>query len=362
MCAVGSLDCTGSQPVECDSTGGWLDNGAPCAQPTPDCDQGLCSCTGSMCGSCVDEQTDPSNCGACLHSCQGGTCSAGVCQPVVLASGRNDTWGIAVDSTNVYWTEWNGSGNVMMVPTGGGTPTTLESGLNYPFFLAAHDPYVYWTENQTPGGVFRASTAGGMITTIATTFSPQGIATDGTNVYWAGRDGNVWELPVAGSGTSLMLGSGQANPWGVTVDSTNAYWTNNVGSGNLAMAPISDTGPVTTLASGQQNMGSIAVDATSVYWTNAGTQANNFKDGTVMKVTIGGGVLVTIASSQDSPEGIAVDASNVYWGSQAGVLSAPVGGGPDIPLAFGTPPINLAEDSTSLYWTAGSTVMKVAKP
>jgi len=40
-----------------------------------------------MCsGACVQTASDPLNCGSCGHSCQGGTCSGGVCQPLSLVS------------------------------------------------------------------------------------------------------------------------------------------------------------------------------------------------------------------------------------------------------------------------------------
>jgi hypothetical protein len=43
---------------------------------------GICSSGQSICGSCVDEQTDTSNCGACGNTCPGGyTCSSGTCVP-----------------------------------------------------------------------------------------------------------------------------------------------------------------------------------------------------------------------------------------------------------------------------------------
>jgi hypothetical protein len=33
-------------------------------------------------GACLDTSTDPDNCGTCGHSCGGGACIGGVCQPL----------------------------------------------------------------------------------------------------------------------------------------------------------------------------------------------------------------------------------------------------------------------------------------
>ncbi len=54
---------------------------------------------------CGDIGTDSHNCGACGHDCAGGACSAGICQPVVLAAGLTRPGSMAIDDANVYWTE-----------------------------------------------------------------------------------------------------------------------------------------------------------------------------------------------------------------------------------------------------------------
>ena len=71
-------------------------------------------------------------------------------------------------------------------------------------------------------------------------------------------------------------------------------------------------------ASGTCNLEFLAIDSTNVYWTDSGTAANNFHDGTVMRVAIGGGTAIVLASGQDYPLGIAVDDSSVYWTNVAG--------------------------------------------
>jgi len=56
---------------------------------------------GPTCAASVDLKKDPENCGHCAHSCGGGECSAGECQPVVvLDSGRTISANVSYDVGN----------------------------------------------------------------------------------------------------------------------------------------------------------------------------------------------------------------------------------------------------------------------
>ena len=247
---------------------------------------------------------------------------------VGLASG-DGAWGITVDATSVYWTT-GGGGTVMKVPLDGGTPVTLASGLSDPEDLVVDATNAYWIDK----GDFKVMKvslggSGDAPTTLASDLEyPSGIAVDSTSVYWTNggypdSPGTVMKLPLDG-GTAVTLAAGQNNPYGIALDSTNVYWT-NLGNGTVMKASL-DGGTAVVLASGQDGPRRIAADATSVYWTNSGanvasTGVASTGDDTVRKVPLGGGTPVTLASRPSSTLGpreafgIAVDATSVYWAS-----------------------------------------------
>jgi hypothetical protein len=119
-CVVGSGGCTGvcklnqvqcsaaGIPQKCNASGSWADQTA--CQSGYACSGGSCVCSSpnTQCPSgCVNVLgSDANNCGSCGHSCgSGGTCSAGLCQPVlVLSTGAADLPEIlGVDDTYVYY-------------------------------------------------------------------------------------------------------------------------------------------------------------------------------------------------------------------------------------------------------------------
>lgn len=110
---------------------------------------------------------DPDNCGTCGHSCLGGACTAGACEPVMLASDQGDTndqfYGagpvdLATDGAHVYWL--TGLGDVMRVPTAGGAVEHVAAAPSGSMRLRLDRDDVFFTGDRH-GRVFRAPKRGG---------------------------------------------------------------------------------------------------------------------------------------------------------------------------------------------------------
>jgi len=256
---------------------------------------------------------------------------------------------LAVDANNVYvWSVGtfalnssvnNKDGTVVQIPLNGTTPTTLATGLEvfydsaYLNAIAVDSQYVYWVAGASgsDGTIMREPIGGGTATAIFTGQNlPEGVATDGTNVYWA--DWGTFDA------------QGRSNNDGTV-------WQGSINGGSAIQLASNQPGPAT-----------IAVDGQTVYWANLGQLGtDNFpalNSGSVMKVAVGGGTPTTIASSQAVPVSLIVANGTVYWSdyglSAPGlVMSIPTDGGTGVvPLVDGlNDPAALVFSAGTLYWT-----------
>lgn len=333
------------------------------------------------------EPTTGTNCGRCGHSCLGGECLAGQCQPITLATMQGRPFQLAVSGDAVYWTN-NFSDEIMRADKVDGGATVFASGadVSSPWGIVVDATSVYWTNHAfaaTAGGIRSCPLAGcpgGVPVTLSTNPGVIDVAVDARNIYF------TMDTPFAVLQASKLDGGGllefptSNSPFHVAVDPNNLYWTN---SGNNVLGLPIDGGALLTLgALLGDRAGGITTDSTGIYWGvefNAGSGSVNKSTAT------DGAILKSYGMKNPNPVNIVVDATRIYWTnlgtvigamdmmtSDGSVLSCPRDGcdkGEGLKTLAGSQhnALGLAQDNDAVYWTTnppgnGGTIMKVAKP
>jgi hypothetical protein len=398
-CEAGETICGGG----CTNTQADPSNCGQCANAcgmTLLCFYGQCNCDinagQSLCNdTCVVTATDENNCGACGHSCQGSMCVGGLCQPTIVANPSGSTISdIAVDETNVYWTQVATSTSVGAVSwkpfatTNAMTDvvSSQDNALADPRGIRVDNTNIYWVDLMS-GSVEAWSkvTNGRLLLRFpvadgGASDSPVDITSDGTNVYWVTYDGGeVISAPIGVSdGPLTIIAQGEAHPHAITCDvnGANVYWVDYgdpnsaTPTGFVKQAPKTGSSTPITLSMSEDKPWDVAVDDTHVYWTNLDNP------GTVKMAPKGGGAVTTLAENLGTPYGIAVDPDDnppplyIYWTnfSDNTVMRLPkshadAGEAPFVLASGQANPAAIAVLSNNIYWVnqGASTILKVAK-
>jgi hypothetical protein len=347
-------------------------------------------------GPCGNTQTDTHNCGRCGHDCLGGMCTAGVCQPITLASSITP-WSIAVDATSVYWTSDVDHDVRKASKIDGTSPITLmdandpQGRVIFPFDIVLSGTSAYVSDQ---GSAMVLSCAvggcGDNPQTVAAFDAGSGNATvlklavDSEYVYWTDGAASIWRAPKSGGGPVRLLGtydpddpntpSGMSTPYALVVDTMFVYFTND--DGTVQKVPLAG-GSVSKVAAGMEGSGIIALANGLLYWSQ--DPPTTGASGTVNSVPTTGGSLKVIATGQVNPLGLAVDANNIYWVDFGTNVNGGDGTVQMCALANCSAPTTLATnqntpkaitvDTTAIYWTdygSGTNddgaVMKLALP
>ncbi len=191
--------------------------------------------------------------------------------------------GITTDGTNLFVSD-TGNNTVRKIVIATGAVSTLAG---------------------TAGATGSADGAG----SAARFHSPNGITTDGTNLYLADSGNNAIRKIVIATGavsTAVAPSAGLSSPYGVTTDGTTLYIAD---SGNdrickftlasSAFSPLTVTGAAFNFPSG------ITTDGISLFVTDAA-------NGSVSRIAIATGVAGAVVTGLRNPNGITTDGATLY--------------------------------------------------
>jgi hypothetical protein len=209
---------------------------------------------------------------------------------------------VGLDATSVYWIESAGTMSIIhsVDKLNGGTPTILAKGQAIPLGIAVSSTDVYWTN--AAAVVTAAKTAMSSAgTTFASSQGPVGIAIDANNVYWTDiTAASVFKKPLVGGSTQTVAMT-QGSPWGIAVSKDVVVWAAKTAAA-VRMAPIAGGG-VIDLATGVSMPEHVAVVGDVAYFTSSDA---------IWRADLIGQSSTAIVTSQ-SPTGVAADSSGVYW-------------------------------------------------
>lgn len=217
----------------------------------------------------------------------------------------------ALDADNIFWTS-RANFRVLRTPRDGGDVEVFhDSGAGFhPYGIAVDSTHVYWSEDDSEGRIMRKGIGLGDLDAAEEIAIDQGsprlIAIDATHVYWPSfDDGNIYRV-LKGGGTIETVATGPAGAMAVQVDGTHVFWTNNnATTGHVMRAPKAG-GTKQQLAGGQAGPHSLTLSDDTVYWTNLTGQE-------VFKVSKGGGGELEVANGQEGASGIFVNDTHLYW-------------------------------------------------
>jgi hypothetical protein len=235
---------------------------------------------------------------------------------IELAAGLADPRAVAVGAAIAYVALWT-DGQILAVPTGGGSPAVMASNQSHPQALVVNGKYLYWL-----------------------------------NAGSAADDGAVMRMPLAG-GTPASLVIRQRQPEDLFVDLDTLYFTSRARTGGgLFRLSEADAGGVAEQIFSGRSVG-IAGDARYVYFTSWSLDASKPFEGAVARLDRQTGAVGQLVPEQSSPAALALREGRLYWTNETAfeARSAAATGGDSVVLGPASVSA-IAVDGTSVYFTA----------
>ena len=304
----------------------------------------------------------------------GGTPDCSVPKISVLAANQPRINWIALDATNVYWSneDFNkGQAQIRTMPKTGGSVTDLVTTTASPRELAVDGGRVYWSEVSF-ASVMGMASAKTIIYSIAKASGPSvkkelawvpgafstGLSIDQDRVYWSDSEGAIYSVSKSGDpGTIAFLTKDLEYTFdrhGVKTDQGHIYWLEQ----NARVMSMPKIGGMPTIITGVPDYAvHFAMDKERIYLGDTGTGLGT---GQLVSVSKDGGPSTTIVADMDAVLAITVNASCVYWTTPYLAINklraVPKSGGDPITIA----PVEmsnaaLAADESGVYWEESST-------
>jgi len=297
------------------------------ATPPPGADGGPTSTPDGSDGECnANLASDPEHCGRCNRRCGGGACENGQCQPVTLADGIDFPQQLAVDATHLYWASFNDQVIRRVKLDGTGTPETLASAVVDAIGVARDGDDLFWSGRE---GVFRCRLSGGdggpcTAQRVSNVRYSRNLFVSNGALFFA-NESDVRRAAPTPAGPETVYGEPVAQPWSVAANAQFVYLTSS--SRGLQRAPIGgldggdsdEVGPLDSKIVASY----VAVEGDSVFWsyrddaTDTGAVYSQKHDNPAARVTY------TAATTW--PLGVAADARYVYWTDRGTLTAEPSG-------------------------------------
>lgn len=319
--------------------------------------------------SCGNTMTDAANCGTCGHSCLGGTCAAGVCQPYTLTTLGSVGSHMVTDGTKLYLRD---SFNIYYCPlplcTGGKqTVASVVGGGNFAdLTLDPSNTHLYFASFSGSGDFRRVKTSD--LTTFDTIVNGEttvyNVTVDANYIIWTNGT-NISTCPAAGpfpcaARSNIATDGNGARD--IVSDGTYAWWSNTAGNtsgaGSIARRVLTGGVGASPVVTGLSGPIQTHIFGTKLYWLNFNAQTG----GNCLLSNCTTTTAISYLSGQlYYPQGIAADATKLYIGKRADNKLLGSCALPDCTGTFDTVPINVNDDprglvvtANAIYWLAGS--------
>lgn len=304
---------------------GSVDATGPSLDATP-ADASAADAADSGPGCSPDLSADRDNCGRCGHSCGGGDCESGKCQPLLIEDGVPYPHSVAVDLEYVYYAYGNdadGSGAVKRAPKTPKTPGTP------PGSVTLFDAHAQVTGVHVIGGKLfftpsdglhacntdgDAATCAATDALIASAYHARQVTSADGHVYFTSNEAVTHVRPDGGE--RFDLAAGVTDPWGIATNGRYVYYTSNTNT--LERVPV-DAGTIEDVGElREKNIESfVTADNLGFFWAYIDPSTGVGHVQGALDKTPASKTPYPSSGSPGTAVGIAIDANFVYW-SDAG--------------------------------------------